>query len=356
MDSFKVVAPSRADLAGGTLDLWPIYCLVGGGRTINVALDLFATAAFEVSENDKFSIEVTHSTGATASSNGPWDPKTIETLPDFLRFPVFILNSYLLARAELPRKRIRIHLESQVPPKSGLGGSSTLCVAIARGLTRVFGHYVEQGWQWRLLNWVKDVEAGFLRVPTGTQDYLAAMFGGLQCYRSEFGFMESTGYPEQTFAQLSERMLILFSGELHQSGLTNWEVFRRTFEGDMAVQGGFEKLKQLTETLDQALLAASVDWKIVGKYFQEEWQIRKGIFQVHTTRLEEVMQFLITQKVLGAKVCGAAGGGSLMALIEPGRMKEVAKACEQQGIHVLSAKATRQGLTVTATAAQPFSK
>ena len=33
-----VRAPVRVDLAGGTLDLWPLYCLHPGSLTVNVAI------------------------------------------------------------------------------------------------------------------------------------------------------------------------------------------------------------------------------------------------------------------------------------------------------------------------------
>ena len=56
MESFKVSAPTRADLAGGTLDLWPLYCLFGEAKTINVALDLSAIANFEVTPHPDFLI------------------------------------------------------------------------------------------------------------------------------------------------------------------------------------------------------------------------------------------------------------------------------------------------------------
>jgi D-glycero-alpha-D-manno-heptose-7-phosphate kinase len=40
-------APTRIDLAGGTLDIWPLYLLVGEAKTVNVAINLYATAKLE---------------------------------------------------------------------------------------------------------------------------------------------------------------------------------------------------------------------------------------------------------------------------------------------------------------------
>ncbi len=34
----EVFAPARVDLAGGTLDLWPLYCFHTGSVTVNAAV------------------------------------------------------------------------------------------------------------------------------------------------------------------------------------------------------------------------------------------------------------------------------------------------------------------------------
>ena len=48
MNKVIVRAPVRADLAGGTLDLWPLYLFHPGSRTVNVAISFYAES--EVSE------------------------------------------------------------------------------------------------------------------------------------------------------------------------------------------------------------------------------------------------------------------------------------------------------------------
>src|SRR6185295_18666180 len=42
MKKVIVRAPVRADLAGGTLDLWPLYLFHPGSRTVNVAISFYA--------------------------------------------------------------------------------------------------------------------------------------------------------------------------------------------------------------------------------------------------------------------------------------------------------------------------
>src|SRR3954454_24050818 len=46
-------APTRIDLAGGTLDLWPLYLFIANPLTINLGIDLYAEATLVQSSNPK---------------------------------------------------------------------------------------------------------------------------------------------------------------------------------------------------------------------------------------------------------------------------------------------------------------
>src|SRR5207253_11379842 len=46
-------APTRADLAGGTLDIWPLYLFHAGASTVNFALSLRARLRIENRDDDR---------------------------------------------------------------------------------------------------------------------------------------------------------------------------------------------------------------------------------------------------------------------------------------------------------------
>src|SRR6478672_6299510 len=56
MKKVTVRAPVRADLAGGTLDLWPLYLFHPGARTVNVAISYYAES--EVAETGEGGIQI----------------------------------------------------------------------------------------------------------------------------------------------------------------------------------------------------------------------------------------------------------------------------------------------------------
>lgn len=344
-DSFRVESPTRVDLAGGTLDIWPVYALLGNARTINIALDTTAVAEFRVADSSEFKVDIKGFDGATARFQEPVEANALSELPASVRFPARLISEYVRARAELPALHIQLTVLSNVPPKSGLGGSSALAVAIARGLGRIFQDFTDQGWQWRILNWVKDVEAQHIGTLTGTQDYLAALFGGIQAYVSRPGGIDVQTFPQGVLEEFQSRLLVLYSGEMHDSGLSNWDILRRGFDGDQQIWGAFRAIGALSEQLDSEM-RGRLSWKHIGQIISDEWRIRKEVFNVQTRRLDEIFDFLNTQKVFGARVCGAAQGGSLVVLTDPGMKGRLAESCRSHGIQVLNANCSRQGTQI----------
>ena len=50
-------APTRIDLAGGTIDLWPLYLFHDDSQTINFAIDQYAKCRVETRDDGRFVVE-----------------------------------------------------------------------------------------------------------------------------------------------------------------------------------------------------------------------------------------------------------------------------------------------------------
>ena len=342
-DKFRVIAPARADLAGGTLDLWPLYCLIPNSLTLNIALDLFASVDFEVLESSTFKINLKNPRDSFQHTGFNF---AIESIPESLKFPAFVIKNFFEAQGVTPALELRVQVNSSIPIGSGLGGSSTLLVALGRGLCRVATDFAEQGWQWRFLDWAKDTEAAFLKVPTGTQDYLAALFGGLHGYEHRLGKIEQSSFHPQVFQELNQRIVVVFSGEKHHSGLSNWEVYKKAVEGDSQVLTGLSEIAGVARNLEREFQKENIQWSEVGKCLDNEWVLRRKTFNVSTPTLEQVIRELRNFDILGLKVCGAAQGGSLLALVEPQKRPTVVEKIKKAGLQVVSTQATQSGVSI----------
>lgn len=345
--SFQVVAPTRVDLAGGTLDLWPLYCILGGCKTINVAIDLPVIATFTLSPAIVFTVTLRTETGDELTLEDPFENFQIGALPFAFQFPVFVIREFCHRIEGLPEKHVAIQLSSKAPSKSGLGASSSICLALIKGLAKVLSKYTENDWQWQMMKWAQDVEASYLGTVTGTQDYLASLFGGLHAYTSDLGNHSILSYPAHVFNELKDQLVVIFSGESHDSGLTNWQVYQKAIEKNSEVVAGFQKLREITEHLHDLFSSpGSVPWNAVGQCLNRDWEIRRNIFNVQTIRLDEIISFLHSLPIRGARVCGAAQGGSLVALVQKNRRNEVIQKCRANGITVLDTAPTLQGVSI----------
>ena len=50
-------APTRVDLAGGTIDIWPLYLFHPGAMTVNFALSLLASVRIETRNDSRIILE-----------------------------------------------------------------------------------------------------------------------------------------------------------------------------------------------------------------------------------------------------------------------------------------------------------
>ena len=52
-------APTRIDLAGGTIDIWPLYLFHAGAQTLNAAISIRAFASVQARDDGRLAIEPT---------------------------------------------------------------------------------------------------------------------------------------------------------------------------------------------------------------------------------------------------------------------------------------------------------
>ena len=158
-------APARVDLAGGTVDIWPLYLFHPGAQTVNIAIRCYASCVIET-RPDRHIVLVSQDREIR---------ETFEDLADLARGKSRLPLVRELVVFFEPNRGLNIETSSQVPAGAGLGGSSALNIALCGGLARVTGKRITRT---QILEIAKNVEAIVIRVPTGWQDYFPALYGG----------------------------------------------------------------------------------------------------------------------------------------------------------------------------------
>jgi D-glycero-alpha-D-manno-heptose-7-phosphate kinase len=326
-----VRAPVRADLAGGTLDLWPIYLFHPGSRTVNVAISFYAET--EISQIGGDAIEV-HLVDEQYRQR-------YESMQELAADPKAALIYRLAEHFHI--MGISITTRTDAPRGSGLGGSSALAVTLVRGLSEIAGTPFDGD---GLVGLVRDLETRLLGVPAGIQDYYPPVFGGLAALHLVPG--APVRHPINIpIGDLAAHMLLHYTGVAHFSGTNNWEMYKRQIEGRKKVQKGFSKIAATAVEMEKALEAG--DFRAAGKALANEWKHRKALIDgISTPEIESAISAAIAAGAWGGKVCGAGGGGCIVFLLPPDKREAVVRALSEVPGRVLDAVPVAHGMTVHA--------
>ena len=322
-------APTRIDLAGGTIDLWPLYLFHPGAQTLNAAISLRARAWIEPRPDERVELvsEDTDRQENLAFDQLPQD----ETLP---------LLSKLAHRFRA--RGIRLITRAESPAGAGIAGSSALNVAVCGALAAHGGEQLDAN---ALLEIAKDVEAQVIKVPTGVQDYRPAYYGGIAAVELEPGGARRVALdvdPEE----LERRIVLCYTGEPRNSGTNNWDITKRHIDGDQHVFDCFERIRDTATVMREALTRG--DWHAMAVSLATEWDNRKRLAPgVTTPAIDALIARASAAGAQAAKVCGAGGGGCLFCLAEPDKATAVRDALADSGARILDFRIETTGLSVT---------
>jgi len=329
MNKVTVRAPVRADLAGGTLDLWPLYLFHPGARTVNVAISYYAES--EVTETGGGAIEI-HLTDQQYRQR-------YESMQELSADP----KAALLYRAieHFKLKGIQITTRTDAPRGSGLGGSSALAITLVRALSDIAGNPIEGE---ELIFLVRDLETRLLGVPAGIQDYYPPVYGGIGSLHLLAG--KPARHPLQASVHdLGAHMLLHYTGVAHFSGTNNWQLYKRHVEGKKKVQKGFAQIAEAAIEMERALDASN--FEAAGVALGKEWEQRKALIDgISTPEIDAAIEAARGAGAWAGKVCGAGGGGCIVFLMPPSRRDEVIRALASVPGRVLDAAPVTHGLTV----------
>jgi len=323
-------APCRVDLAGGTIDVWPVCHLLDVPvRTVNLALDLPAQVWAEERRDGLVEIESEDRA------------QKVSLRADRLEHGALGLLTRLVAHFGAG-SGLSLRTRCSAPPRSGLGGSSALAVAAAAALGTLRGRPLPPD---LLLRIVQNVEAASLGTLTGYQDYVPALRGGLHVLTATpEGILQER--EDGAIALLEAHLVLVDTRVEHESGMRNWEVVRAFLDGDRRVRASFEAIARIAAEMRDALRAA--DLPRIARGLDREWTERRKLApEVTNARVDAIEAAARGAGALAAKICGAGGGGCLALLAEAGAHAAVRRAVESAGARIVAWRADRRGLAVT---------
>ncbi len=318
----------RVDLAGGTLDIWPLGLFHPGARTVNVAIDVAATVRLERREG---------SYRIRAGDSGVVEAATAEELA---HHPDGALVGTIAAALGLPP--FEAELASGSPRGGGLGGSSALTVAFLSAAEEELG--LARSTPEQRVHLARDLEARLMGLPTGIQDHYPALLGGALEIEHRPGREVVRRIPAD-LAALGERLLVVYSGQSHFSAGNNWQVVRRRLEAEPEVTELFAGIAAVSADLASTLEAG--DFAGVGALMSREWSFRRRLAPgIATPVLDRLHEEALAAGAWGGKACGAGGGGCLAFLCPPERRSGIAQRLADLGGQPLPARPVSEPLLI----------
>jgi D-glycero-alpha-D-manno-heptose-7-phosphate kinase len=324
-------------LAGGTLDIWPLYLFHEGALTVNCAITRYASCVIEAAPESSARVVL-----ASRDTNRKESFISFEALARARRYKLPLLAH--LVRYFRPAGGFTLTTDSEAPAGAGIGGSSAMAVAICAALDRLTGAGL------RREDWIhisRDIEAIVIRVPTGTQDHYPPAFGGAAAIALNPGGeqREALGCD---LDELERRLVLCYTGRPRQHGINNWEVFKKHIGGDRRVSQNLEKISVIAQAVRAALQLGQ--WNEVGRLVREEWDFRRrNLRSISTPLIDRVISSTRRHGALAGKVCGAGGGGCVTLVIDPEARLRVETAVVATGAKVLPARIDRHGVSLQTT-------
>ncbi|MFN4220025.1 MAG: hypothetical protein ACK4GJ_03780 [bacterium] len=332
----KSRAPNRFDLAGGTLDIFPLYILLGLSIVVNVSISIYSNCILQKIEEEVLEIEIKDLGSFYKVSNIEQIKNNIDTKLIYEAIKVFNLEKSLIG--------YRITTFNEAPLKSGLGASSALLITIIKNLLKMNKVLHSSFNDYDIIDFSSFIESKVLHTLTGKQDYIAAIYGGINAIffdKNQF-VIEKINIPN-VIDELEKHVILAYSGFEHESGNLNWMVLKAVLDKDKEVIEKLTKIQEIAEDIYEIISLADIEK--IANLVKKEWNIRKTLTPYHTNKYIEEFCQAIDKYSWGYKLCGAAGGGTI--LIFTNKHQEIRKIIKEFNFTELKFKVDNLGLSTS---------
>jgi mevalonate kinase len=226
---------------------------------------------------------------------------------------------------------IDINLISEVPYGIGLGSSAACCVATVAAVDSLF-HKPEKQWIC-----AKAIESERLvhKNSSGADCYVST-FGGLMSYTKKKGFNKIESRKDLS-------LIVVNIGIKHSTGSLVSSV-KKFKEWNVLL---FKDLSSYADNIcKKAVSAINIgDEKKVGKLMNENHALLQQLGISHR-KIDQMVNICVGNGALGAKLTGAGGGGSMIALIPTENKRKVISEIKENRYECIPVKIDYDGLLV----------
>ena len=214
---------------------------------------------------------------------------------------------------------VEIHHDGDLPARSGMGSSSSFMVGLLHTLHALNGQMPGKK---QLAMESIDVEQNMIRENVGSQDQVAAAYGGFNHMvfheSGEISVRPVTLTPER-FTELNSHLMLFYTGikrtasDVAASYTNNLDAKKR-------------QLRILKDLVDESIAVLTHRHPIsdFGDLLHEGWLVKRSLSDAVTNpEVEAIYTQAQAAGALGGKLLGAGGGGFMLLFVPPEKHAEV---------------------------------
>ena len=289
-------APGRCGIVGNPTDGY-------GGAVISSSLA--ERAVVQLQPASRFELDICGHTETLA------DPPDLTLTQGFTDVAKAVFTRFPQALAGPP---FRLLGTTTVPVQAGLSGSTCMVTAILGAVLRLLD---DDRSPYVVAETVRDIEFNVMDCICGFQDQYMAAFGGLNYM--DFRGKQPHSEDGQVYAAVEPLaphvvdapFILANTGVQRHSGTIHKAPRERWIEGDREVIEGYERTARLARAGKVAMLTG--DWPRLGELMNENHAISRQLGGSGEAN-ERLIAAALEHGAWGAKLAGAGGGGTIIAL------------------------------------------
>lgn len=225
---------------------------------------------------------------------------------DAIRHPLF----REAVRDLCPAGGVELCSTADVPAGTGLGSSSTFCVALLHALNVHAGRSISRE---QLAREACRLEIEKLREPIGKQDQYAAAYGGLSLYEfhgDERVTVTGVEIDHEMKAELEGSLRLFYTGDQRETGTILQDQIAQ-IASDTKKFDNQCRMVELAYRLQEALVERNIE--DFGRLLHEGWMLKRTLSaKISNSRIDQYYERALEHGALGGKLLGAGGGGFLL--------------------------------------------
>lgn len=223
--------------------------------------------------------------------------------------------------------KAKISIKNNIPVQAGLAGSTATLSSVLSAVLAFTGQKYNK---YHLAELNRVIELNYMKCHCGYQDAYMTTFGGLnyldfrgkEYYRELNQEIYATVEPLSSFVQRLP-FVVAHTGIKHHSGNFHKPLRERWLDGEKEIVEGYKEIADIAREGKKALLKE--DWKELAYLMNKNHEIQDSICD-SGEKNNYMIKIARENGALGAKLAGAGGGGTIIALtLEPERTKKALK-------------------------------